>query len=321
MKILHSADWHINLHKKKVPIEWQENRFKLMFEKLHKLEDSCDIHIISGDVFDRKPEPDEICLFLSYINCVSIPTFIIPGNHEATKKGETFLEHFNEDAVITNPNVRLFTKNHRIKEPTFPCGIQFWPYGELQIDKLPEYIEGDILVAHIRGEVPPHITAEYDFEKLRKWGLILLGDIHFHHKYQDYGAWYSGSPINTHFDRDENKEYGVNIVDLIDSHNYAVKFINLDLPKLIRKTIKIEDEMVPADYDHVVYEVVGSIDELSKIKNSDLLDKKVSYEPTEDSKLDLKNLNTYEELKLYLEYMKVSDIEGTLKEYIDLKVG
>jgi len=47
----------------------------------------------------------------------------------------------------------------------------------------------------------------------------------------------------------------------------------------------------------------------------------VSYEPTEDSKLDLKNLNTYEELKLYLEYMKVSDIEGTLKEYIDLKVG
>ena len=66
LKILSSADWHILLHKKKVPYKWQENRFKLMFKKLHELEASCDIHIIAGDVFDKKPEPDEICLFLSY---------------------------------------------------------------------------------------------------------------------------------------------------------------------------------------------------------------------------------------------------------------
>ena len=318
-KILHSADWQINLHMKKVPIEWQEKRFKLMFQKLHQLEESCDIHIIAGDVFDRKPEPDEICLFLSYINCVSIPTYIIPGNHEATKKGETFLEHFLEDAVITNPNVRLFTKNQRIKEPNEP-GIQFWPYGEMQVDNLPEYHEGDILVAHIRGEVPPHITAEYDFEKIRKWGLILLGDIHFNHRYKDYGAYYSGSPINTHFDRDNNKEYGVNIFNFIDSSNYSVEFIDLKLPKLIRKTIKSEEEMKPDSYDHVVYEVVGSIDDLSKIKNSELLDKKVSYEPSEEATLDLKNLSLTEELRKYLEYIKVSDIEGTLNEFNDLQV-
>jgi len=320
MKILHSADWHINLHKKKVPIEWQENRFKLMFEKLHELEQSCDIHIIAGDVFDRKPEPDEICLFLSYINCVSIPTYIIPGNHEATKKGHTFLEHFNEDAVITNPNVRLFTENKRVKEPDYPCGIQFWPYGEMQLDNLPEYVPGDILVGHIRGEVPPHITAEYDFEKIRQWNLILLGDIHFNHKYQDYGAYYSGSPINTHFDRDDSKKYGVNIFNLIDDSNYAVEFIDLKLPKLIRKTIKTQEEMIPASFDHVVYEVVGSIDELSKIKNSELLDKKVSYEPSEEAKLNLKNMTLTDELKAYLEFIKVSDIEGTLKEFNDLKV-
>lgn len=319
-KILHSADWHINLHKKKIPIEWQENRFKLMFEKLHELEKSCDIHIIAGDVFDRKPEPDEICLFLSYINCVSIPTFIIPGNHEATKKGKTFLEHFNEDAVITNPNVRLFTENKRIQEPDWPFAIQFWPYGEMQLEKLPEYISGDVLVAHIRGEVPPHITAEYDFEKLRKWHMILLGDIHFNHRYQDYGAYYSGSPINTHFDRDESKKYGVNVLHCIDDKNYSVEFVDLALPKLLRKTIKTNEEMVPDKYHHAVYEVMGSIDELSKIKNSELLDKKVSYEPSEESKLDLKDLTLHEELKLYLEYLKVADVEGTLKEFNDLKV-
>ena len=36
IKILHSADWHINLHKKKVPYEWQANRFRLFFEEIHK---------------------------------------------------------------------------------------------------------------------------------------------------------------------------------------------------------------------------------------------------------------------------------------------
>ena len=72
-KILCSADWHILLHKKKVPYTWQMGRFKSMFAKLLELEHDCDVHIIAGDIFDKKPEPDEICLFLSYINSVTIP--------------------------------------------------------------------------------------------------------------------------------------------------------------------------------------------------------------------------------------------------------
>ena len=96
-KILCSADWHIILHKKKVPYAWQEQRVKSMFRKLIALEQRCDVHIIAGDIFDKKPEPDEICLFLSYINSVTIPTFIIPGNHEATRKGESFFEYFTQE--------------------------------------------------------------------------------------------------------------------------------------------------------------------------------------------------------------------------------
>ena len=41
MKILHSADWHILLHKKKVPYDWQINRFRLLFKKLIKLEEAA----------------------------------------------------------------------------------------------------------------------------------------------------------------------------------------------------------------------------------------------------------------------------------------
>ena len=104
MKILHSADWHILLHKKKVPYKWQTNRFKTFFRKLIALEQQCDVHIISGDVLDKKPEPDEVCLFLSYINSVTIPTYIIPGNHEATKKGEILRGEGESEAVDVYAN-------------------------------------------------------------------------------------------------------------------------------------------------------------------------------------------------------------------------
>ena len=319
IKILHSADWHINLHKKKVPYEWQANRFRLFFEEIHKLESDCDVHILAGDVFDRKPEPDEVCLFLRFANSVTIPTYIIPGNHEATRKGKTFLEYFHEQHAITNPNVVLITENksENIQGQDF-C---FFPYGEMQTDNLPEYKEGEILVTHIRGEVPPHITPEYDFEKLRPWPLILLGDIHFNHRYLDYPAYYCGSPMNVTFDRDNTKNYGVNIIEYTDKTNYSIDFKIFNLPKLIRKTVNVTDELKEEDYHHTIYEVTGNLDELSKVKDSKLLDKKIAYKPDEDSKLDLKDKNIIEELDMYLEHIKVNNPKQIINEFLELNIN
>ena len=320
MKILHSADWHILLHKKKVPYDWQINRFKLLFKKLIKLEEGCNVHIIAGDIFDKKPEADEVCLFLSYINSVTIPTYIIPGNHEATKKGETFLSHFAQENAIKNPNVHIITKNKRIKIQGQP--FQFFPYGEMQLDNLPLPKRNDILVTHIRGEVLPHITPEYDFEKLRPWKLILLGDLHFAHQYKDYPAYYPGSPLNVTFDRDDKRKYGINIITkFIDDESYKVNFINLKLPKLLRKTISVRDKMITDNFDHIIYEITGSIDELSKIENSNLLDKKIATKPVEDSKLNLKNKSLIEELELYLKFIKIKNVNEILKDYKDLNIN
>ena len=63
MKILHSADWHILLHKKKVPYKWQTDRFKTFFRKLIALEQQCDVHIIAGDVFDKNQNPMKFVYF------------------------------------------------------------------------------------------------------------------------------------------------------------------------------------------------------------------------------------------------------------------
>ena len=318
-KILCSADWHILLHKKKVPYAWQEQRFKTMFRKLIALEQRCDVHIIAGDIFDKKPEPDEICLFLSYINSVTIPTFIIPGNHEATKKGESFFEHFTQENAIKNENVTVFTRNGRAS--VGQANFCFFPYGGMQKNNLPEYVGGDILVTHIRGEVPPHVSPEYDFSRLAPWRLCLLGDLHFNHRYGNTNCYYPGSPLNTTFDRDENRQYGVDIYDFINDKDYRREFVDLELPKLIRKRVTAGEAMLEDKINHVVYEVTGSIDELSRIENTELLDKKIAAGPTEDSKLDLKNKTVHEELEIYLEYIKIKDKQSVVDEFKGLNIN
>lgn len=315
MKILSSADWHVNLHKKKIPRKWQENRFLMLFEKLKELEKQCDVHVISGDLFDKKPETDDVALILSYLNSVTIPTIVIPGNHESTSKGKTFWEHFKLENTVKNNLVHILTDNSRIE--ILGQGFQAFPYTSVETDRLPSYIDGDILVTHIRGEVPPHITAEYDFEKLKPWKLTLLGDLHFRHKHEPYSAYYPGSPLNTTFDRDDKRAYGVDIINLNSIDNYTVSFIDLALPKLIRRTIKAGEPLIEDDYNHVVYEVQGSIDELAKIEKSELLDKKLAVKNTSESTLDLKDKNVYEELELYLTHIKVSNVAAVLNTFKD----
>ena len=318
IRILSSADWHINLHKKKVPYDWQFNRYNLMFEKLLSYEKQCDVHVIAGDLFDDKPATDEVCLLLSYLNRVTIPTFIIPGNHEATSKGKSFWEHFTHDNAINNENVKIFTRNSRWEYNG--VGFCFFPYGSVQTENTPEYVKNDILVTHIRGEVPPHISAEFDFERLRAWSLILLGDLHFNHKYRDYPAYYPGSPLNTTFDRDDKRKYGVDIIEYNNASDYSVTFHDLKLPKLIRRTVKIGADLTIGTVDHVIYEVTGSIDELGKLEKSDLLDKKMVEKATADSTLDLSNKSLDEELVIYLNYIKVANSDAVVQEFKKLNI-
>ena len=79
--------------------------------------------------------------------------------------------------------------------------------------------------------------------------------------------------------------------------------------------------MIEDDVNHVLYEVTGSIDELSKIENSSLLDKKIATQPVEDSKLDLKNKSIVEELELYLEFIKIKNLNEVVKDFKDLNIN
>lgn len=315
VKILHSADIHIKLKKNKVNPEWQLNRFKLFFSKILELELAHDITVLAGDIFDEAPSLEETTLLIEYLNKVKKPTIIIPGNHEASVKGGTFLESFVRDKAITNELVKFYTKNDRFLFMGY--WFQVFPYTEVQKNNLINYAEKDILITHMRGEVPPHITPEYDFEKLREFKLVLCGDLHFYHKYKDYNLYYPGSPLNTSFDRTTDKKYGV-ISHTFWREGHTHTFIDLHLPKLIRKSVRVNDDLAKDTKDWVIYEVKGKPEEIQQIKQiqPELLDKAIIEIPNTNSKLLLKDMNLYQEVDAYLKYINIDNTQ----EYIQLLV-
>ena len=65
--ILFTADWHIKLGQKNVPVEWAIKRYNSFFDQVHEQVKTCDMHIIGGDLFDRIPTMEELSLYFSFI--------------------------------------------------------------------------------------------------------------------------------------------------------------------------------------------------------------------------------------------------------------
>ena len=309
MKILFSADWHIKLGQKNVPREWQKDRFHMFFEKLHELEKSVDLNVIGGDVFDKVPSLEELELFFDYVKGCNVETIIYDGNHEATKKGHTFLTQLQKVVNGLNSKVSIITSSTSIH------GLDFLPYTDLKTFK-PEQFSNKILFTHVRGEILPHVTPEINLDKLNHWDLVVAGDLHAHSNGQR-NILYPGSPMTVSFHRNEVKTGVV----ILDSKDLEYDWIPLDLPQLIRKTVETEEEMVKTDFHHTIYEITGDLLALSGVDiDNELLDKKIVNKNTE-AVLNLKDMTIEEELFEYLQNVQNLDagsIENILGVFNDL---
>lgn len=304
MKILFTADWHIKLGQKNVPIEWQINRYKLLVEQLNEI--TADLIIIGGDIFDRVPTIDELNLYFKLIASLNKKTIIYSGNHEAVGKATTFLSKLADVTKVVN-NVEIVD--------TFYHGADFdiLPYNHLKAfasapDKYEE--KANILFTHVRGEIPPHVTPEIPLELFEKWSIVFAGDLHSHDNSQR-NIVYPGSPFTITFHRNEVDNGYI----LIDTETSEYEWHKLCLPQLIRKTISDPTQMLPSAYHHTIYEVEGDISDLAKVENHELLDKKI-VSTTAESRLALhKDMSIDEELKIFLqEILKLK--EDTISEII-----
>jgi hypothetical protein len=108
---------------------------------------------------------------------------------------------------------------------------------------------------------------------------------------------------------------------LINDRDWSWMWEKFELPQLLRKTVQNPDDMIPSDYHHTIYELEGDIQDLSKVKNSELLDKKVVKRSTEATLVLTKDMTVGDELAEYLTYIlelpneKISSIIGTYNDY------
>ena len=309
--ILFTADWHIKLGQKNVPVAWACARYKMFFEQIQEIEkcDKIDLHIIGGDLFDRVPSMDELSLYFDFIKGVTKRTIIYDGNHEATRKNKTFFTNLKNATTSINPLVEV------IDETYYEEDWAILPYADLHRKESIEGIDTEVLFTHVRGEIPPHVQPEVDLERFDKYRYVFSGDLHAHENTQR-NIIYPGSPMTTSFHRNIVKT-GYLLID--DTWEWT--WHEFDLPQLLRKTVVSEEEMVQTDFHHTIYEIEGDVSDLSNIKNSELLDKKVIKGKTEATLVLDKEMSMEEELNEYLSYIlelnedKVKNILGVFSDY------
>jgi DNA repair exonuclease SbcCD nuclease subunit len=304
--ILFTADWHIKLGQKNVPMSWACSRYELFFQQVEEAvqKHGIKLHIIGGDLFDRVPSMDELTLYFDFVKNTTVQTIIYDGNHEATRKHKTFFDNLIRVTKELNPLVTVVTETFYLHD------WAILPYADLHRKGSIEDIEGvDYIFTHVRGEIPPHVTPEVDLERFDKFKTVFAGDLHAHENTQR-NIVYPGSPMTTSFHRNEVKT-GYLVID--DDWNWT--WHEFDLPQLIRKTVTSTDEMVQTEWHHTIYEVEGDVSDLSGVKNSELLDKKVIKRKTEATLILDKEMTIEEELGEYLSYILELD-EDKVKKII-----
>lgn len=298
MKILFTADIHIKLGAKNVPVEWAKARYNSFISQLCDVASTVDLVIFGGDVFDKVPSIEELEIYFNLVDNLEVPTIIFDGNHEASRKGKTFLSALSSVTNSLNPKVKVVTE-----VATFPWG-HIVPYCAIkQKDVFSGLSKDRPLFSHIRGEIPPHVKSEIDLDLLKEFPFVFAGDLHSHSNTQR-NIVYPGSPMTTSFHRTEVKTGYV----IIEDNNWS--WHQFDLPQLIRKTVTSEDQMIQTPYHHTIYEMEGSISDLANVKNSDLLDKKIIKRSTEASLILSKEMSVAQELSEYLLY--ILELEDTL---------
>lgn len=275
MRFLISADEHVCLRRKGVDKEFEKRRYKQLFDKL--LDIDADVVLHCGDMFDRTPTIEETALVVEYLNSANKPTIIIDGNHEATKKGETFLDLLR--TMIWNDKVYIVTEITAFLKYDLTV-IPYCKLGKLPIEAVTKYA-----MTHVRGEIPPHVKAEIDLTLLKGFHAVFAGDLHDRNCSQ-LNILYPGSPLTTHFYREPVDFKGVFIYD---TYTDTRQDINLNLPQLIKSSVEVTDsnnfvtvEKIPIEVlvdssESILTKEVSRVDALAEvIKDTSTLERVVN---------------------------------------------
>lgn len=237
LKILHSADWHLDS-----PFAGftPEQRFYLRQESLKLPEriadlcrrEGCDLMLLAGDLFDGEAKPETVDSVRRALEKAAVPVFISPGNHDFCAPGSPWLEE------VWPENVHIFTGElTSVPVESLDCRVYGAGYRSMDCPGLLEGFraEGEEAyhVAVLHGD-PIQLRSPYcpvTAPQVRDSGLdyLALGHIHRAGSFLAGAgrcAW-PGCPMGRGFD--ETGEKGVYLVEL--DGTAAVRFVPLDTPR------------------------------------------------------------------------------------------
>lgn len=237
MKILHTADWHLDApFAGASPQQREYLRRELLKipEKVVRIakNEGCDLILIAGDVFDGSYTPESLHAVRTALEDCGLPVFITPGNHDFCTPGSPWLDR------LWPENVHIFTGGmESVSLPEHACRIYGAGYQSMDCPGLLDgfSLEGEekyhICVLH--GD-PGGVSSPYcpiTTAQVRASGLHYLALGHIHKAGQitagDTLCAWPGCPMGRGFD--ETGEKGVYIANV--DGDVKLRFLPMDTPR------------------------------------------------------------------------------------------
>lgn len=304
IKILHSADWHLDAPMR----QFSEEQRRLLRREMLALpgkivelaqNEGCDLMLLSGDIFDGPYTPECAGALRDALARAEMPVFIAPGNHDFYgEKSPWFQENW-------PGNVHIFTSNEITSVPLPELDARVYGAGFSAMDcpgLLPGFAAtcGEKYALMVLHGDPTAADSPYNpvtAAQVRDSGLdyLALGHIHAAGRFgagAGMCAW-PGCPMGRGWD--ETGVKGVLVVEL--DQQTTIRFVPLDVPRFYDWTVpagenpaKALEELLPAAVSEDFFRVrfTGEGDgvnlgelykEFASYPNLKLLDGTVKREP------------------------------------------
>lgn len=244
MKILHSADWHLD-----APLTGRnEEQARFLRQELRKIpgkiaklakQENCDVLLLAGDLFDGAYTKDSFRAVYDALDEVKIPVFIAPGNHDFCQASSPYLgENWPE-------NVHIF--KHAVMEavelPRLDCTVYGAGYEAMDCPALLENFKAEnhsrwnvgVLHGDATATSSPYCPVSPQQVRLSGLDYLALGHIHKTGSFRSGDALcaWPGCPMGHGYD-----ESGVKGVILLNfGDEVEAKFLPLDTPRFFDEEV------------------------------------------------------------------------------------
>ena len=252
MKILHSADWHLDApltgHSEENAALLRRHMLKIP-EKVAKLckAESCDLVVLSGDLFDGAYTRQSLTAVRSALGNLDVPVVITPGNHDFYGEKSPYL------AEEWPKNVHIF-KNAAMESVAFPeldCRVYGAGFEGMDCPGLMKDFRSDGNEKWHVGVLHGEVAAASHYcpitkDQIKNSGLHYLALGHIHKggslRSGDTLCAWPGCPMGHGFDELGIK--GVIIAEFADT--VKASFMPLDTPRFYDESVEAGDNAADA---------------------------------------------------------------------------